>query len=70
MSAACAIPVDRETEWKRELERILADWNAMSDAAQAAVRSVIASVLTQPDVSTAEAALVHDLLARQIRAAG
>jgi hypothetical protein len=69
MSAACAFPVDRQTEWKEELERILADWSAMPEAARAAVRTVIASLLSDVDVSASEAALVQDLLARRVRAA-
>ena len=69
MSAACAFPVDRQTEWRDELERMLAGWNAMPAAARAAVRTVVESVLSEPDISTAEAALVHELLARRSRAA-
>jgi hypothetical protein len=64
MSAAYALPVDRETEWRGELERILVDWNALPAAARAAVRTVIVSVLSEPDVSAPEAPFVHDLLAR------
>ena len=69
MSAACAFPVDREIEWKAELERILGEWSAMPDAARAAVRTVIASLVAEADVSTAEAALLDDLLAHRLRAA-
>jgi len=69
MSAACAFPVDRQTEWRDELERMLAGWNAMPAAARAAVRTVVESVLSEPDISTAEAALVHELLARRPRPA-
>jgi hypothetical protein len=69
MSAACAFPVDRQIEWREELERMLAGWNAMPAAARAAVRTVVESVLSEPDISTAEAALVHELLARRPRPA-
>jgi hypothetical protein len=69
MSAACAFPVDRQTEWREELERMLADWNGLPAAARAAVRTVVESVLSEPDISTAEAALVQELLARPLRPA-
>ena len=62
MSAALIVPVDRETEWREELARILAAWTAMPTAARAAVRAVVTSLLSEPDISTAEAALVHELI--------
>lgn len=70
MSAACAFPVDREIEWRAELDRILDDWSDIPVAARAAVRTVVESLLSEPDVSAAQAALVRDLLARRPQAAG
>jgi hypothetical protein len=68
MSAAYVSPVDRQTEWRGELERILGHWAELPAAARSAVRSVVASVLREPDLSPAEAALVRDLLARRFPA--
>lgn len=70
MSAACAFPVDHQTEWSGELDRILAGWGAMPVAARAAVRTVVESLLCEPDVSAAQAVLLRDLLARRLQPAG
>jgi hypothetical protein len=62
--AVYTLPVDRQCDWLDELERILKRFDAMSNAAQDAVSSVVESFLHDPDTTDAEIAHVNALRAR------
>jgi hypothetical protein len=63
-AAAYTLPVDRQSDWLVELERIVDDWDALPNAARVAVGRVLESVLADPASSAAEATQAHVLLAR------
>lgn len=67
-AAAHTLPVDRQSDWLVELERILDDWNAISIAAQDAVCLVVESLLEDPGNSEADVAQAVALLAHLKRA--
>ena len=55
-AAAHSFPVDRMSDWLEELERIMKAFDALPSAAQAAVKSVVESLVRDPDTSDAEIA--------------
>jgi len=67
-AAAHTLPVDRQSDWLVELERILDEWDAISVAAQDAVYLVVASLLEDPGNSQADIAQALALVARHKRA--
>jgi hypothetical protein len=67
-AAAHTIPVDRQSDWLVELERILDEWDAISVAAQDAVYLVVDSLLDDPGNSEADVAQALALVARHKRA--
>lgn len=67
-AAAHTLPVDRQSDWLVELERILDDWDAISVAAQDAVYLVVDSLLEDPGNSQADIAQALALVARHKRA--
>lgn len=67
-AAAHTLPVDRQSDWLVELERILDEWDAISVAAQDAVYLVVESLLEDPDNSQADIAQALALVARHKRA--
>jgi hypothetical protein len=67
-AAAHTLPVDRQSDWLVELERILDDWDAISLAAQDAVYLVVESLLDDPGNSQADIAQALALVARHKRA--
>jgi hypothetical protein len=62
-AAAYTLPVDRQSDWLVELERILDDWDAISNAARHAVALVVGSLLEDPGNSETDIAHAHALLA-------
>jgi hypothetical protein len=55
VAAAYELPsVDRNCDWLAELEQIVSRFDALRSAAQDAVRSVVESLLRDPDRSSAE----------------
>ena len=67
-AAAHTLPVDRQSDWLVELERILDEWDAISVAAQEAVYLVVESLLEDPGNSQADVAQALALVARHKRA--
>jgi hypothetical protein len=67
-AAAHTLPVDRQSDWLVELERIFDDWDAISLAAQDAVYLVVESLLDDPGNSQADIAQALALVARHKRA--
>ena len=67
-AAAHTLPVDRQSDWLVELERILDEWDAISLAAQDAVNLVVESLLEDPGNSQADIAQALALVARHKRA--
>jgi len=67
-AAAHTLPVDRQSDWLVELERILDEWDAISVAAQDAVYLVVESLLEDPGNSEADIAQALALVARHKRA--
>jgi hypothetical protein len=67
-AAAHTLPVDRQSDWLVELERIVDDWDAISVAAQDAVYLVVESLLEDPGNSQADIAQALALVARHKRA--
>jgi hypothetical protein len=67
-AAAHTLPVDRQSDWLVELERILGEWDAISVAAQDAVNLVVESLLEDPGNSQADIAQALALVARHKRA--
>ena len=67
-AAAHTLPVDRQSDWLVELERILDEWDAISLAAQDAVYLVVESLLEDPGNSQADIAQALALVARHKRA--
>jgi len=67
-AAAHTLPVDRQSDWLVELERILDEWDAISVAAQDAVYLVVESLLEDPSNSQADIAQALALVARHKRA--
>ena len=67
-AAAHTLPVDRQSDWLVELERILDEWDAISVAAQDAVYLVVESLLDDPGNSQADIAQALALVARHKRA--
>lgn len=67
-AAAHTLPVDRQSDWLVELERILDDWDAISVAAQDAVYLVVDSLLEDPGNSQADIVQALALVARHKRA--
>ena len=67
-AAAHTLPVDRQSDWLVELERILDEWDAISVAAQDAVYLVVESLLEDPGNSLADIAQALALVARHKRA--
>ena len=63
-AAAYTLPVDRQSDWLVELERIVDDWVALPEAARVAVDRVLESMLADPGSSATDAAHAHVLLAR------
>ena len=63
-AAAHSFPVDRMSDWLEELERIMKAFDALPSAAQDAVKSVVESLVRDPDTSDAEIAHANALLAR------
>ena len=59
-----APPVDHTSDWLEELEGILKRFDAISNCAQGAVRSVIESFLEDKDTTEDEIVCVAALLAR------
>jgi hypothetical protein len=64
-AAAYTLPVDRQSDWLVELERILEDWDAISIAARDAVALVVESLLEDPGNSVTDIAQAHALLAQR-----
>jgi hypothetical protein len=62
-AAAHSFPVDRMSEWLEELERVMKAFDALPSAAQAAVKSVVESLVRDPDTSDVEIAHLNALLA-------
>ena len=56
--------VDRNCDWLAELEQIVSRLDALPSAAQAAVRSVVESLLRDPEATALELAQARALLAR------
>jgi hypothetical protein len=67
-AAAHTLPVDRQSDWLVELERILDEWDAISVAAQDAVCLVVDSLLEDAGNSQADIAQALALVARRKRA--
>jgi hypothetical protein len=67
-AAAYTLPVDRQSDWLVELERILDEWDAIPVAAQDAVYLVVESLLDAPGNSQADIAQALALVARHKRA--
>ena len=67
-AAAHTLPVDRQSDWLVELERILDEWDAISVAAQDAVCLVVDSLLEDAGNSQADIAQALALVARHKRA--
>lgn len=63
-AAAYTLPVDRQSDWLVELERILEDWDAISIAARDAVALVVVSLLEDPGNSETDVAHGLALLAQ------
>lgn len=63
-AAAYSPPADRTSDWLEELEGILKRFDAISNCAQAAVRSVVESFLEDEDTTEDEIVCVAALLAR------
>ncbi len=66
-AAAHTLPVDRQSDWLVELERIVDQWDAISVAAQDAVYLVVESLLEDPGNSQADIAQALALVARHKR---
>ena len=64
-AAAYTLPVDRQSDWLVELERILEDWDAISIAARNAVALVVESLLEDPGNSETDIAHAYALLAQR-----
>jgi len=64
-AAAYTLPVDRQSDWLVELERIMEDWDAISIAARDAVALVVESLLEDPGNSETDIAHAHALLAQR-----
>jgi hypothetical protein len=64
-AAAYTLPVDRQSDWLMELERILEDWDAISIAARDAVVLVVESLLEDPGNSESDMAQALTLLAQR-----
>jgi hypothetical protein len=67
-AAAYTLPVDRQGDWIVELERIMDDWDAITDAARDAVCAVLKSVLADTASSASDAIHARAMLARTQRA--
>ena len=67
-AAAHTFPVDRQSDWLVELERVLEEWDAIPVAAQDAVWVVVESLLDDPGNSDADIAHALALVARHKRA--
>jgi hypothetical protein len=67
-AAAHTLPVDRQSDWLVELERVLDDWDAIPVAAQDAVYVVVQSLLDDAGNSEADVAQALALVARHKRA--
>jgi len=67
-AAAHTLPVDRQSDWLVELERVLDDWDAIPVAAQDAVYLVVESLLDDPSNSDTDVAHALALVARHKRA--
>jgi hypothetical protein len=64
VAAAYELPsVDRNCDWLAELEQIVSRSDALPSAAQVAVRSVVESLLRDPETTALELAQAHALLA-------
>lgn len=64
MAAAAYTPsVERTSDWLEELERILKGFDAIPSAARDAVRSVVESLVHDPDTTDAEIGYASALLA-------
>jgi hypothetical protein len=66
-AAAYTLPVDRQSDWLAELERILDRWDGMSPGARDAVNTVVESLLSDPESSVTEVLLARALLASHER---
>jgi hypothetical protein len=64
-AAALTLPVDRQSDWLAELERILNRWDGMPSAARDAVGTVVESLLDDPESSETEVAFARALLTDQ-----
>jgi hypothetical protein len=62
-AAAYTLPVDRQSDWLVELERILDGWDTLSGAAREAVFAVVESLLGEPGCVPAEYFAAHELFA-------
>ena len=62
-AAAYSSSVDRTSDWLEELEGVLKRFDAFPSAAQEAVRSVVASLLNDPETTSAEIAYAQAVLA-------
>lgn len=63
-AAAYTLPVDRQSDWLIELERILDHWETIPCAARNAVAQVVESLLADPSSSATDTAYAHALIAQ------
>ncbi len=63
-AAARPAPADRTGDWLEELERILSRFDEMSDAAKAAIGSVVQSIIQETDAIDADIGSASTLWAR------
>jgi len=66
-AAAYTLPVDRQSDWLAELERILDRWDGMPPGARNAVNTVVESLLSDPESSVADVLLARALLTNHER---
>jgi hypothetical protein len=63
-AAAYSFPVDHMSDWLEELERILKGFDALPNAAQDAVNSVVKSLVHDPNTGDSEIAHLNALIAQ------
>ena len=63
-AAAHPVPADRTGDWLEELERILSRFDEMSDAAKAAIGTVVQSIIQETDAVDADIGYASTLWAR------
>jgi hypothetical protein len=64
-AAAYTLPVDRQSDWLVELERILEGWDAIPIAARDAVALVVESLIEDSDSSVDDVLHARALLAER-----